>query len=224
MSITPESVAQALQSTDLGDRISAVNQLRHLPTNTAFTLLKSAIQDSNPRVRYAAVSQMGTLGHEDLEESLVILRDRLYQDTEMDVKSAAADAIGALHLTEAFPDLEACYQQVDDWLLRMSIVSTLGELGDPRSFNLLQQALSSPEGLVQGAAIGSLGELKNPEAIALISPFATHEDWQIRYRVAQALGNIGSTEAKSLLETLKHDSAEPVVEMATLSLSHLPEC
>jgi HEAT repeat protein len=218
MTITPESVAQALQSEDLGDRISAVNQLRYLPTEAAFKLLQTAIQDVNPRVRYAAVSQMGNLGKTDREASLAILRDRLYQDKEIDVKAAAADAIGALQLTEAFPDLEACYQQVDDWLLRMSIVSTLGELGDPRGFDLLQQALSSPEGLVQGAAIGSLGELKNPAAVALIRPFATHEDWQIRYRVAQALGNFEDIEAKTILETLKHDSAEPVAEMATLSL------
>jgi HEAT repeat protein len=218
MTITPESVAQALQSEDLGDRISAVNQLRYLPAEAAFKLLQTAIQDVNPRVRYAAVSQMGTLGQTDRAASLVILRDCLYQDKEIDVKAAAADAIGALQLTEAFPDLEACYQQVNDWLLRMSIVSTLGELGDPRGFDLLQQALSSPEGLVQGAAIGSLGELKNPAAVALIRPFATHEDWQIRYRVAQALGNLGGTEAKIILETLKHDSAEPVAEMATLSL------
>ncbi|HEY9828551.1 MAG TPA: HEAT repeat domain-containing protein, partial [Stenomitos sp.] len=108
MSHTPETVAQALQSADLGDRLAAVNNLRTLPTEPAFQLLKQAIQDANPRVRYAAVSQMSTLGQQDLAESLEILRDRLYQDSELDVKAAAADAIGALHLTEAYPDLEAC--------------------------------------------------------------------------------------------------------------------
>jgi HEAT repeat protein len=215
MSITPESIGQALQSEDLGDRLSAVNQLRTLPSVAAFELLKQAIGDSNARVRYAAVSQMSSLGHEDLEQSLTILLDRLYADSEMDVKAAAADAIGALQLTQAYPDLENCYKQTTDWLLQMSIIATLGELGDPRAFDLLKEALSSPEGLVQGAAIGSLGELKNPEAVPLLRPFATHEDWQIRYRVAQALGNLGGAEARA------KDEVGQVAEMAGLAIAQI---
>jgi HEAT repeat protein len=221
MSITPESIAQALQSEDLGDRLSAVNQLRTLPSPVAFELLKQAIGDSNARVRYAAVSQMSSLGHEDLAQSLEILRDRLYTDGEMDVKAAAADAMGALQLTEAYPDLESCYRQTNDWLLQMSIIATLGELGDSRAFDLLKEALSSPEGLVQGAAIGSLGELKNPEAVPLLKPFATHEDWQMRYRVAQALGNLGGAEAKVMAEALSRDEVGQVAEMAELAISQI---
>ncbi|WP_404783840.1 phycobilisome degradation protein NblB [Altericista sp. CCNU0014] len=221
MSITPESIAQALRSEDLGDRLSAVNQLRVLPSATAFGLLKQAIGDSNSRVRYAAVSQMSSLGHEDLEQSLEILIARLYTDSETDVKAAAADAIGALQLTEAYPDLETCYRGTNDWLLQMSIVATLGELGDPRGFDLLKDALASPEALVQGAAIGSLGELRNPEAVPLLRPFATHEDWQVRYRVAQALGNLGGAEAKALAESLSHDEVGQVAEMAGLAIAQI---
>jgi HEAT repeat protein len=221
MSITPETVAQALQSENLGDRLSAVNQLRSLPAAPAFELLLQAIRDNNSRVRYAAVSQMDTLGHQNREKSLEILRDRLYADPEIDVKAAAADAIGALQLTEAFPDLEACFRQVKDWLLQMSIISTLGELGDPRSFDLLKEALASPEGLVQGAAIGSLGELKNPESVAWFEPFLTNEDWQIRYRVVQALSNIGGEEAKAMLQMLTQDTMPQVSEMAAIALDQL---
>jgi HEAT repeat protein len=167
------------------------------------------------------VSQMSSLGHEDLEQSLAILLNRLYADSEMDVKAAAADAIGALQLTQAYPDLESCYKQTNDWLLQMSIIATLGELGDPRAFDLLKEALSSPEGLVQGAAIGSLGELKNPEAVPLLRPFATHEDWQIRYRVAQALGNLGGSEARALAEDLSKDEVGQVAEMAGLAIAQI---
>lgn len=223
MSITPEQVAQLLQSEDLGDRLSAVNQMRHLPGPAAFELLKQAVGDKNARVRYAAVSQLSSTGHEDLAQSLEILRDRLFRDSEMDVKAAAADAIGALQLTEAFPDLETSFHATEDWLLRMSIVSTLGELGDPRAFELLKIAIHSPESLVQGAAIGALGELRNPQAIPLIQPFADHEDWQIRYRVAQALGNLGGAEARTLLEILNQDSMSQVAEMANLALAQVGE-
>jgi HEAT repeat protein len=218
MSINPETIAQSLQSGDLSDRLSAVNQLRSLPPDVAFEMLKQPINDDNPRVRYAAVSQLSVLGNQDLEQSLAILRDRLYHDSEIDVQAAAADSMGALKLTEAFPDLDARFHQTQDWLLQMSIVSTLGELGDPRSFGLLTEALSSSEPLVQGSAIGSLGELKDVKAIALIQPFITHEDWQLRYRVAQALGNIGGAEAHGLLETLRHDPMSQVADMANVAL------
>jgi HEAT repeat protein len=221
MSITPETVAQALQSENLGDRLSAVNQLRTLPKADAFELLLQAIGDSNSRVRYAAVSQMDTLGNQNREKSLEVLLTRLYADTEIDVKAAAADAIGALHMTEAFPDLEACFRQINDWLLQMSIVATLGELGDPRGFELLKEALSSSEALVQGAAIGSLGELKNPEAIALFEPFLTNEDWQIRFRVVQALSNIGGEKAREMLQNLTHDSMTQVSETAAIALTQI---
>jgi HEAT repeat protein len=221
MSITPETVAQALQSENLGDRLSAVNQLRSLPETTAFELLLQAIGDSNSRVRYAAVSQMDTLGNQDRAKSLEVLLARLYADPEIDVKAAAADAIGALQMTEAFPDLEACFRQVNDWLLQMSIIATLGELGDPRGFGLLKEALSSPEALVQGAAIGSLGELKNPESVALFEPFLTNEDWQIRFRVVQALGNIGGKEARAMLQILTQDSMPQVSETAAIALAQI---
>jgi HEAT repeat protein len=104
----------------------------------------------------------------------------------------------------------------------MSIIATLGELGDPRAFGLLKDALSSPEGLVQGAAIGSLGELRNPEAVSLLKPFVTHEDWQIRYRVAQALGNLGGEDAKALAEELSKDGMGQVAEMAALAIAQIP--
>jgi HEAT repeat protein len=221
MSITPETIAQALHSENLGDRLSAVNQLRSLPADIAFELLLQAIKDNNARVRYAAVSQMDTLGHQNREKSLEVLLERLYADPEMDVKAAAADAIGALQLTEAFPDLEACFRQVNDWLLQMSIIATLGELGDPRGFDLLKEALSSPEALVQGAAIGSLGELKNPESVSLFEPFLTSEDWQIRFRVVQALGNIGGDEARAMLQVLAQDPMSQVAETAAIALTQL---
>ena len=101
MSITPESVKQLLSSEDLGDRLRAVNQIRELEPAVGFELIQSAIGDRNSRVRYSAVSQMDTLGTQDLQLSLDILRDRLLHDSEVDVQAAAADCLGALKLSEA---------------------------------------------------------------------------------------------------------------------------
>jgi HEAT repeat protein len=218
MSITPESVRQMLSSEDLGDRLRAVNHIRELEPVVGLELVQIAIGDSNSRVRYSAVSQMDTLGTQDLQLSLDVLRDRLLNDPEPDVQAAAADCLGALKLHDAFADLQQLYHSTSEWLVQFSIIATLGELGDPRSFDLLKEALSSENELIQTAAISSFGELGNTEAILLLVPYATNPDWQIRYRVVQALARLGGVEAKSILETLVNDEVEAVAIEAQKSL------
>ncbi|MBD2435744.1 phycobilisome degradation protein NblB [Nostoc sp. FACHB-110] len=218
MTITPESVRQMLSSEDLGDRLRAVNQIRELEPAIGLELVQVAIGDSNSRVRYSAVSQMDTLGTQDLQLSLDILRDRLLNDPEADVQAAAADCLGALKLHDAFADLQQLYHSTNEWLVQFSIIATLGELGDPRSFELLQEALSSENELIQTAAISSFGELGDIEAIPLLAPYSTNPDWQIRYRVVQALARLGGAEAKSIIETLVNDEVEAVALEAQKSL------
>jgi HEAT repeat protein len=214
MSVTPESIRELLKSEDLGDRLRAVNQIRDLEPKVAFELIQTAVADRNARVRYSAVSQLDTHGDQDLPTSLSLLRDRLLNDPEPDVQAAAADCLGALKLTEAFADLQQVYHATPEWLVKFSIIATLGELGDPRSFELLKEALVSSNDLIQTAAISSLGELGDRQAIGLLVPYATSPDWQIRYRVVQALNRLGGPEVQSTLETLAHDRVEAVAEAA----------
>lgn len=210
MSITPQSVQELLESTDFGDRIRGINQLREIEVNTAFVLIQPMITDKNTRVRYAAVSQLDTLGVEHLAKCLELLRDRLFNDPEPDVQAAAADAIGGLKLTEAYDDLNQLYHQTSEWLIQFSIIAALGELGEPRGFELLQEALDSDNNLLQTAAIGALGELGDTRAVPLLIPFADNEDWQVRYRLVQALGRLGGEQAQTTLQKLAQDEMEQV--------------
>jgi HEAT repeat protein len=210
MSITPESVEQLLNSEDFGDRLRAVNQLRQLEPAIAYNLIQSAIGDKNIRVRYAAVSQMSTLGTQNLSNALEVLLDSLRNDPEPDVKAAAADALGALKLTEALEDLEQLYNNTSEWLIQLSIVAALGEMGDPKAFPILETALNSEHELIQTMAIGALGELGDKRALPLLLPYVSNADWQIRYRVAQALVRLGGKEAEAALEILAKDEVEQV--------------
>ena len=219
MSINPESVKQLLSSEDLGDRLRGVNQIRQLEPAIAFELLQSAIGDSNSRVRYSAISQLDTFGGQNLDLSLNILRDRLLNDSEIDVQAAAADCLGALKLSQAFDDLQQMYQNTDEWIIKFSIVAALGEMGEPKAFDLLTQALASDNELVQTAAISSFGELGNVEAVPLLAPYASNSDWQIRYRVTQALSRLGGAQAKSIIETLANDTEEAVAKEAKRCLT-----
>ncbi|NJK70406.1 MAG: HEAT repeat domain-containing protein [Microcoleus sp. CSU_2_2] len=210
MSITPESVEQLLNSEDFGDRLRAVNQLRQLEPAIAYNLIQSAIGDKNIRVRYAAVSQMSTLGTQNRSNALDVLLDSLRNDPEPDVKAAAADALGALKLTEALEDLEQLYNNTSEWLIQLSIVAALGEMGDPKAFPILEKALNSEHELIQTMAIGALGELGDKRALPLLLPYVSNADWQVRYRVAQALVRLGGEQAEAALKILAKDEVEQV--------------
>ena len=219
MSITPDSVKELLESTDFGDRIRGINQLREIEVATAFALIQPMITDKNTRVRYAAVSQLDTLGIENKSQCLALLRDRLFNDPEPDVQAAAADAIGGLKLTEAYDDLDKLYHETPEWLIQFSIIAALGELGEPKGFELLSEALRSDNNLLQTAAIGALGELGDTRAVALLTPFADNEDWQVRYRLVQALGRLGGAEAQTAIEKLTQDQMEQVAQEARNNLA-----
>jgi HEAT repeat protein len=216
---TPESVRELLNSDDFGDRLRAVNQIRQLDRAIAFDLIQIAVGDANARVRYAAVSQLATLGQYSTLKALDILRNALLHDPESDVQAAAADALGALKLTTAFADLQQLYYTTDKWLVQFSIIAALGELGEPQSFDLLETALNSDNPLIKTAAIGSLGELGDSRALPLLVPYASDTDWQIRHRVVQALGRLDGPEARTALEALAQDEMEPVAQEARSYLS-----
>ncbi|NBD18677.1 MAG: HEAT repeat domain-containing protein [Cyanobacteria bacterium] len=218
MDITPESVATLLNSEDYGDRLTGINQLRQLDPAAAFPLIQPLINDTNVRVRYAAVSQMSSLGMVDRQQSLTLLRDRLRTESEADVQAAAADALGALKLTEALDELIQLYHQTEEWLVEFSVIACLGEMGDPRSFDLLTEALQSENNLVKTVAIGSLGELGDQRAVEVLEPFVTDEDWQARSRLVQALSRLGGEKAHHLLQQLAQDEAEQVAEEAKMAL------
>ncbi len=211
---TVESVNKLINSEDFGERIRGINQLRDLKLEEAFDLIKPLITDNNVRVRYAAVSQLDTLGTINLEETKELLLDRLYNDPEADVKAAAADAIAGLKITSAFPDLEKLYNETSDWLIQFSIVAALGELGDPRGFVILENALESDNELLKTSAISALGELGDPKAIDLLLPLVDNDDWQIRHRLAQAFGRLGGEKVKPSLEKLAQDTYTPVADEA----------
>ncbi len=209
-----ESITALVNSESKGDRIKALNLVRDIEPAMAYGYIKQLVLDKDTRVRYAAVSQLASLGTEDLVESSAILRDRLVNDPEPDVQAAAADAIGALKIVAAFDDLQHLYQTTPEWLVQFSIIAALGELGEPRGLDLLKTALTSPTALVQTAAIGAIGELGNPSAVESIIPFVTHPDWQIRYQLARSLRALGGDLAQQNLAILATDEIEQVAKEA----------
>ncbi|MEL6469251.1 MAG: HEAT repeat domain-containing protein [Cyanobacteria bacterium J06623_4] len=211
---TPAQIQQMLTSENFGDRIKGINLLRDIEPATAFEMITPLCEDANTRVRYAAVSQISTLGAQDKPTALSLLKAAL-SDPEPDVQAAAADSIGALQLTDALSDLQTLYNSTPEWLVKMSVVACLGEMGDPSAFDFLASALTADNALVSVSAMGALGELKDERAIPLLLPYATDADWQVRHRIAQSLSNfVDNADVATALEQLAKDDTEIVAETA----------
>jgi HEAT repeat protein len=218
MSMTPDAAQALLSSAAFNDRIQGINALRELAAADAFPLLLPLVVDDNVRVRYAAVSLLASVGQVDLPQSLELLRAGL-KDPESDVVAASADAIAGLRLHDGYPDLLDLYQETTDWIVRFSIVSALGELGDARGFDILEHALTSNDPLLVPAAIGAMGELGDDRAIPLILPYVNDDDWQIRHRVLQALVRFNTAETKAALQTLTQDAVPNIAAQAQQALA-----
>ena len=209
-----EQIREMLSAEKFGDRIKAINQLRDIDPATAFKLITPLCDDPNTRVRYAAVSQIATLGTQDKPTAYTVLTASL-GDPEPDVQAAAADALGALKLTDALDDLKELYETTSEWLVQMSVVACLGEMGDSQAFDLLASALTADNALVSVSAIGALGELEDDRAIPLLLTHADNDDWQVRHRVAQSLGHFARNEqAAEALQKLAQDESDIVAEAA----------
>jgi HEAT repeat protein len=220
MAITPDSVRELLHSDDYGDRLRAVNQLRELAPEVAFELVQLAANDGNARVRYAAISQISSLGQQDVATVEPLLLRSLTSDPEPDVQAAAADTIGGLKLKSAYPELAALYHSTEEWLVKFSIVAALGELGEPNAFDLLQEALTSDNELIATAAIGALGELGDRRALPLLLNHTNSPDWQVRHRLVQALAHFSEPEAQAALQQLTHDESDIVAGAAQQHLGN----
>ncbi len=218
---TVEDLKTLLQSDDLGDRLRAVNQARPLPVEHVFEILMQAAQDANSRVRYAAISQLGTLKLPDPSQALPLLRQALAEDLEPDVRAAAAAALGDLKQLEAFEDLAAAYRRETEWLVQFSLVAAMGELGNPLAYDYLMEALAQDNDLIRTAAAAALGDLGDPRAIPALEAYIGSDDWQLRYRVALALAQIGGDAARPGLARLAQDDVEQVAAHATQALESL---
>ncbi|MFS8801111.1 HEAT repeat domain-containing protein [Synechococcus sp. R6-5] len=215
------ALLELLNSQDLGNRLRAINKARELPGPEALTLLQRAIHDENARVRYAAISQMGTLSGVDPNLLLPILQRSLREDPEFDVRAAAAAALGDLKQPQALADLLEAYRRETEWLVRFSIIAALGELGNPAAFDTLVEALQDKSELITTAAAAALGDLGDPRAIPYLDPLIDSDDWQLRYRVCIALAKLGTEAARAGLTRLAQDSQEQVAVHARAALGSL---
>ncbi|KAA8500084.1 hypothetical protein FVE85_7669 [Porphyridium purpureum] len=190
-----ESVMEMIRSENGGLRARAVNQARFLDPQECLDVLFVGAEDKNPQIRYAAVAQLATACTADPERTFELVKRIVLTDKEPTVQAAAADVLTGLSLPGSFELLEEIYSQTGDWMLKFSIISGLGEMGDPRGYELLLRVLetaSDDEPLLKVGALGSLGELGDRRALPMVEKYIDHPDSAISERAKVARDNLNA--------------------------------
>ncbi len=215
-----EEISTQLESPNLRDRMVALANLRHVPSEDAVPLIKKVLEDESLQLRSMAIF---ALGIKSTPESYPILVRILETDPDYGIRADAAGALGYLGDARAFEVLSRAFYEDTDWLVRFSAAVSLGNIKDPRAREVLLQALDSKEIVLQEAAISALGEIQAIDSVDSILRFAQSDDWLIRQRLAEALGNLPTPKSVSALKYLEKDSHFNVAEAARISLKRLEE-
>ena len=101
--------------------------------------------------------------------------------------------------------------RVDDRYSRIivttRVVEALGKIGDPKTRDVLIEALKSKEFFIRAYAAEALGRLQNKESIPLLKPLIRDKNYLVSVLAAVALTDLGDKDAEEVLFAfLKHEN------------------
>ena len=188
-------------------RVQAALALGQIREPLSIPALTEALKDREPEVRSAACLALAKFSAPRTFESI---GNVLLDDPQLDVRQAAAKALGEMRRAEAIPYLmDALHdsfwwfereQQVNDLL---DAISKMGQVVIPE----LIEALRDQEGTVRRFAAQLLSRIPADRAIEplTLSLYDTHPD--VCKASAEALSSIGAPALPILLDALHHPEA-----------------
>ena len=182
-------------------RLEAIRIIAFTRVPKAVEPLARLLNDGRAEIQKEAAWALGQLG-----DPLAIrpLGRLLNGNQRPEIRDASAQALGSLHDTEAAEELIRAYPSAPS-RLRTSIVSALGQIGDPAALDVVLSAVDAPDPFTQLEAInalesiGALGDKSDARAVDALTRVATNP---------QAPRNVQSR-AKQVLEQSGRALPEP---------------
>ena len=177
----------------------ALGVLNGQPARQAINALFSFLPSTDAKVRWAAVTAMGSmvsrLADRQMEQARVVMRRLMWQLND------ESGGIG-WGCPEAMGEIMASHEGLANEFAHI-LVSYVRKDGNPLEYEPLQQAA------VWG--IGRLAEVRPRlvrEAVPHLVPFLKVQNAPLRGLAVWALGRLGAKEARSEIHSLVHDTAE----------------
>lgn len=169
--------------------------------------LIKALNDEEPEVRIEAVTAIGKF---IIPETFDNMADPLLEDTEIEVRQAAAKALGGTQRPQAIPYLMLALRDPYWWYEReqaaKELLKTIESMGamvvDP-----LLEALKDSEGTVRRYAATMLGHIGDTRAIDPLGMALYDTHFEVGQVAAEALAGFGEPGLKVLAEALQHPEA-----------------
>jgi HEAT repeat protein len=165
--------------------------------------LLTLLEDGNEQVRTFAGVMLGSMKLSGAVPALI----KALADPDMNVKSAAAEALGKIGDRRAVEPL-ICALSTDMWLQFPAAIA-LGEIGDPRAVAPLVTLLPVPGSNIP--AIQALGRLAHASALEPLAGFLEDEEQALREWSLEAVVEILTRSAPSSLPQLSTKAKELLV-------------
>jgi HEAT repeat protein len=202
-----DALVAALQDQYYHVRQSAALALGEIGEARTLPALLRALGDPEPEVRCSALVAIGKFNDPAAFERMA---DLLLEDPTIEVRQAAASALGSTRLPEALPYLTVALRDSFWWFEREGTIAPLLEtfldIGQP-SVTPLLEALEDKEGTVRRFAATLLGRLGDPRAIEPLGMALYDMHFEVGEAAAEALARFGEPGLKVLAEALKHPEA-----------------
>ncbi len=194
----------------------ALQGISRLSRDTARTLGREGLSDSNVWVKSTALALVAELGD---TESIPAIKNLLEAPDRM-VRLAAAYALVRLGEKPYFSDLAGAVKG-GNVVHRFQAVSYLGKIGDEVSMNLLKELLEEDEEQVLSAALKAIGEKADMELFRPLVKLSLHASPLVRRNAVLALGVLPPNAATKQVKLFCTDPDPLVILSAALSMHRL---
>jgi|GEM_PF-520648 len=195
--VAAEPLTQLFYDADENTRLKAVSAFRRFRSASAVNPLLQLLNDTNVAIRQRAVDALGEMGNLSALERLIVT---LKTDAAVEVRMAAAKALGLLRSPKALPALEEALD--DELTVRCRCIAALGDIGDASTLPALLAMLrdSTPE--VRYHASQALAEVGHQNSRKPLEDLLSDENLMVRRGAAKALVKLGDPRGEQLIETV----------------------
>lgn len=183
---------------DEGVRLKAVSAFRRFRTPTAVQPLIVLLDDPNAALRQRAVESLGEIRHQPTVDQLMQM---LRADSAVEVRLAAAKALGQLKNPKAVPVLEEALD--DEFTVRCRAIVAIGQIGDASSLPALLAMLRDPVPEVRYHATQALADLGSKNAVKGLEQLLDDENPMVARGAAKSLIALGDPRGEELLTGLE---------------------